>query len=137
MDEDWKEYIFSGKFIISIPPELSEVQAQGIDSDFREWKDKDILVRVDAGLFSDQLTSYEKQNHYRFFNEEIAGQAAKIVSFDKEDGTHVIAAHFTGVDSSSDDRRQKITVWVEASPSVSTEIPLQMIRSIKLVDQPR
>jgi hypothetical protein len=134
MSEEWKEYIFSGKFKISIPSNLMEVQAQGIDSDFREWKGKGIIVRVDVSLFSDTLTSYEKQNHYTSFNEEFAGQAAKIVSFDKEDDTHFVGAHFANLDSPSDDRRQKFTVVVESSQSMGIEIPLRIIRSIKFVD---
>jgi hypothetical protein len=135
MDEGWKEYFSSGKFKISIPPSLMEVQTQGIDSDFREWKSKDITVRVDVSLFSDSLTSYKNQSHYISFNEEIAGRPVKIVSFDKEDGTHVVAAHFADLDVSNDDRRQKLTVVVESGRAIGTEIPLRIIRSIRFADQ--
>jgi hypothetical protein len=131
MGKNWKEVNFKGKFKFSLPTSLSEADEQGIDSSVALWEGKGITVRVDYGLFSDPLTSYVDRPNYNLSNEDIGGHAARIVWFDQNDGSHFVAAHFHDLAERRGVNLRNLTIVVETSQEVGSEIPEKIIRSIQ------
>jgi hypothetical protein len=131
MEKNWKEVNFEGKFKFSLPTSLSEADEQGIDSSVALWEGKGITVQVDYGLFSDPLTSYADRPNYNLSNEDISGHAARIVWFDQNDGSHLVAAHIHDLVERGHANARKLTIVVETSQEVGSEIAEKIIRSIR------
>lgn len=131
MDKDWKEVDFEGKFKFSVPVSVSAAEEQGIDSSIGLWKGKGIMVRVDYGLYSDPLTSYTDRANYSVRDDEIDGQAARMILFDDIDGRHFVAGHFGELPVGSGSKPRRLTVVVEASQEVGKVIPIKIIESIR------
>jgi hypothetical protein len=130
---DWKEVGFAGTFRFSVPADVVEITAHGIDSDVAHWEGGGITVRVDSGLFSDPLTSYA--NHPGTLDDVICGRPARLVSFDRDDGSRFAAAHFlekTGEPAG----RGTITVVVETDRGVEPEVGAEILRSIEFKGGP-
>lgn len=126
---EWKEVGFAGTFRFSVPADVVEVTAHGIDSDVAHWEGGGITVRVDSGLFSDPLTSYA--NHPGM----LGGRPARLVSFDRDDGSRFAAAHFlekTGESAGGG----TITVVVETDRGVEPEVGAEILRSIEFKGGP-
>ncbi len=137
MEKNWEEVNFKGKFKVSLPTSLSEVDEQGIDSDIAQWEGEGITVRVDYGLFSDPLTSYADRLNNNLSNEYIGGYAVRIVRFDQNDGSHFAAAHFHNLQKSRSAKLKKLTVVVETTQEVGSEISTKIIKSIQFKGETR
>ena len=131
MEQSWKKANFEGEFEFSLPAALSETKEQGIDSSVTRWEGEGITIRVDYGMFSDPLTSYVKRPNYHLSNEEIGNRAARVVSFNQDDGRHLVAAHFHDLAEGKSANRGKLTVVVETEPSVGREVASRIVRSIR------
>jgi len=133
--QDWTEVKFNNLLTFRSPVALSKTPDQGIDSSFALWKGEGITVHIDYGLFCDPLTSYTNRPNYKLRMEEINGYAARIVSFEKLDGSHFAAVHFPDLRKLGGGDVKKLTMVVEASQTMGKEIPFKIIRSIKFTDR--
>lgn len=131
MEQNWKKANFEGEFEFSLPAAMSEAKEQGIDSNVARWEGEGITVRVDYGMFSDPLTSYVGRPNYHLSNEEISKRAARVVSFDQDDGRHLLAAHFHSLAKGKTADRANLTIVVETEPSVGREVASRIIRSMR------
>jgi hypothetical protein len=103
---------------INIPPELSPVNAQGVDTAVRIWSGGGITVLVDLGPMSDRLDRYEGSQV------ELSGRAARVAAFD-DAADHVIAVHL-------DDPALTISVRFERTEQES--VAHRIIESLSVED---
>lgn len=120
-----------GKFRISLPVGMAEVDEHGIDSDVYHWVGESIEVRIDHGLFSDPLTSYAGYPDYELTTEAIDGHLARIISFHQYDGSLIVAAHFHDLARRRHADLKKLTVVIQSSLNDGDEISKTIVRSIK------
>lgn len=129
-DQQWRDVRSSDKVMFSAPVELTPTSARGTDTDFSEWHGDDLIVRVDAGLFSDPLTRYQSKANVRQLDESIDGQRARVVTYDQPDGSRFTAAHFPDLQNAAGGAR-KLTIVVISSGDRTADDALQIVRSIR------
>lgn len=130
LPSDWVQIEAAGTFSFWLPPDLAEVSTRGIDSVVRRWESEDLTALMDYGRFSDPLTEYSAQKSYQETSEQIAGHAARIVSFRQDDGWAFTAVHFPNLGSNASGHTLKLTLVVKSSPQLSQDVPLQIVRSV-------
>lgn len=128
--QQWREVRVGDTLTFSAPSGLELTSARGMDTDFGEWREDDLLVRVDAGLFVDPLTRYGSQPNVRAFDESIDGQRARIVTFDQPDGSRFTAAHFPDLQNAAGGSK-KLTFVVISSGDRSADEAMRIVRSIR------
>lgn len=124
--EGWKEFRFRQLLTFRAPAAAQMSDERGIDSDYARWTAEGLSIQFDYGMFSDPLTS-APQNAVTV-HEVVGGLNARIVSYQRSDGTFVSGAHFGDLGESRGGPRKKLTVTVESRRRV---VPLEIIRSLR------
>lgn len=130
MKTDWKEIkVESAGLRLRIPEKLEEVGTTGIDSPVTKLEGPSITVTVDAGTYSDPLTSYADRPEHHLSHETIGGRPARVVSFRLDDHDALFAgAHFEASGGSDE-----ATVSVIAQPESGADVALEVVRSVEFV----
>ena len=69
------------KFIFNIPQNMQKQDTHGIDSYVEEYRNNNMRVSFDYGIYSDPLDGYSMEPEYKEIKEVISGREAKIVYF--------------------------------------------------------
>ena len=129
--QEWSRTSFEAVGDFGSPVTLHKTDAQGIDTDFGEWKGEGLTVRIDYGIYADPLMSYRDRDGYEELTEEIDGRMARIVSFRPSNGGRFAAAHFKAPNVTGGRTANRLTMTVEAAAMVGEDVPLRIIRSLK------
>ena len=128
---DWKEVRVNDAFVFWIPPDLMPVDVRGPDSLVQRWESADMIVHLDYGRYSDPLTFYSRKKSYESVTKQISGYDGTLISFEREDGWRATAVHFPDVGRDSFGQVLKLTLFVETAPTVSREVPLMLVESVR------
>lgn len=79
--QGWDIINAHGKFIFSIPQNMQKQDTHGIDSYVEEYRNKNMRVSFDYGIYSDPLDGYSMEPEYKEIKEVISGREVKIVYF--------------------------------------------------------
>lgn len=113
-----------GSVSLEIPAALAKREGTAVDSAAAAYEAPGLSVLVDQGPFADQLSSYVGRPDYRVEATEIAGAAARIVSFrTPEEKTYTVAVHVPHLN--------RATVVVRAADSVPEQVARAIIQSVK------
>lgn len=124
-----QEVRFGDQLRLRLPADISaSSDEQSIDSNATVWRGSGVTVLVDEGPFADTLTSYRDRPNHRVTDATINGHPARVVSFERKDGGHYVAAHFAGAEEGGG--AGGLTVAVETIEGVSPEIGSSILRSI-------
>jgi hypothetical protein len=129
----WKEITFANLLALRVPQDVLHLEVQGIDSEIAEWRGKKVKIRIDYGLFSDRLTSYDSREGYVEREELISGLPVRFVEFQEADESRFVAAYFFDLSSIGVSPRS-LTVVVRASDPSATETARRIVRSIEFVN---
>lgn len=112
---------------LELPSALVAGRGDGIDSAAGVFEGAGVSVVVDQGPFSDPLTTHAGRPEHRDEAIDVAGTAARLVSFrDPEDRTYSVGAHVPGP--------SPVTVVVRADASVPEHVPRDIVESLRLLD---
>ena len=128
--ENWVEVSLPTGHRLRVPPRLSGGDDQGMDTTIATWSGPGIQILVDDGPFADPLTSYARRPNHWTSEETIDGQPARIVGFDDDGGTRVVAAHFPGSVAGSG-VSDRLTILVRIEPGGDQEVARKIIRSFR------
>lgn len=70
----------AGQFTFQLPPEMQKVSLKGIDSNFSEFENSDIVLDFDYGFYSATLDQLSHNLDYKSHGELINGREAQIGS---------------------------------------------------------
>jgi hypothetical protein len=129
---DWKEVAVNG-FRLRSPVDLREADAKGIDSNATALEGRNLSVVIDAGPFSDPLTSYGDRRGASASEETIGGRTARVVSFPLDDGSQFAAAHFELDGEARAGAPRKLTISVTGREDLGGEVPLKIVRSLEFL----
>lgn len=115
-----------------LPPTLCASHGAAFESPVGVWEGEGITVLVDATIYADELAPASASPRAVTTREAIGGRPARIVAWDEDDGTRVIAARFDGAPGAGS-ARSGVTVVVRAAPHVASEIPFRIIRSVRFL----
>jgi hypothetical protein len=79
--QGWDIITAHDKFIFHIPQNMQKQDIQGIDSYVEEYRNTNMRVSFDHGIYSDPLDGYSMEPEYKEIKEVISGREAKIVCF--------------------------------------------------------
>jgi len=77
----WKPIDAGGRFSFHLPEDMQPQNVHGIDSYVGEYRNKNLRVTFDYGLYSNSLDALASQPEYKEFNRVIGGRKAKIVYY--------------------------------------------------------
>ena len=77
----WKPIDAGGRFSFHLPEDMQPQNVHGIDSYVGEYRNKNLRVTFDYGLYSNSLDTLSSQPEYKEFNRVIGGRKAKIVYY--------------------------------------------------------
>jgi uncharacterized protein YcfL len=81
LKQGWDIINADDKFIFYIPQNMQKQDSQGIDSYVEEYRNENMRVSFDYGIYSDPLDGYSMEPEYKEMKEVISGREAKIVYF--------------------------------------------------------
>ena len=132
-NNQWQNIKFKEILTLSLPPGVAISDSQGVDSSFVRWQGAGITISIDYGLFVDRLNAYENRPHYRQSVTLIDGYPARVVSFDRADGSHFTALHFQQLPASLSTSGNKLTLILELSSEMSPNLSNKIIQSIQFI----
>jgi hypothetical protein len=126
---DEKTRVRVGDVTLALPTAVRQKPGTPIDSAFSEFSGSGVTVLVDQGPFADRLDRHVGRAGYEEKVGEVAGSAARIVSFRRpEERAYVVAAHLPAP--------HHVTVVVQADESVPDHVPREIVESVRPVGAP-
>lgn len=130
LTQGWDIINADGKFIFYIPQNMQKRDTHGIDSYVEEYRNKNMRVSFDYGLYSDPLDGYSMEPEYREIKEVISGREVKIIYFKPtsfaSEYKYYAGVHFPAVKEGG----SKLTMLVEFNDEKDYEAAKTIFRSI-------
>ena len=118
------------KFRFYIPQNMQKQDTHGIDSYVEEYRNKNMRVSFDYGIYSDPLDAYSMEPEYQEIKEVISGREVKIVYFKPtsfaSEYKYYAGVHFPTVQEGG----SKLTMVVEFNDEKDWETAKTIFRSI-------
>lgn len=76
----WKKVELSD-FSFYVPPDMKERDVRGIDSEVREYRNRNMRLGIDYGMYSNDLKSYAARPEYKSESVSIDGEKAKVATY--------------------------------------------------------
>jgi hypothetical protein len=131
--DQWQTARLGDVLELSIPAGMSVSEAYAFESPTGMWEGDDMTVLVDATMYADDLRSQSASPRAKTATEHIDGRPARIVSYEDDNGTPVIAAHVMPLQAATGAAPAGVTVVVRGGPLAAPDIPLQIIRSLRFI----
>jgi hypothetical protein len=122
--EDWR-HVRVGAVSLELPTSLASRDASS-DSASAVFEGGGVLAIVDQGPFAPSLDADVGRPQFRQEDIEISGSPARLVTYDDDPASYVTAVEV--------DALLRVTVVVRAQHFVPRELPLQIVRSLRLLD---
>ena len=128
--QGWDLINADGKLKFYLPHNMQKQDIYGIDSYVEEYRNKNMRVYFDYGIYSDPLDGYSMELEYKEIKEVISGREAKIVLFKAtsfvSEYTYFAGVHFAAVKEDG----SKLTMMVEFNDEKDHETAKIIFRSI-------
>jgi hypothetical protein len=125
--EGWQQIDARGHFTFWLPAGLAPLDVKGTDSYVGIWTSDTVTVRFDYGMYSGGMDSTVKARPHSETAYRLDGVTGTIVQFTDENGfliAELLMPHITSATN--------LTFEVSASPSLGKDLPLQIVRSVRL-----
>jgi hypothetical protein len=128
--QGWDRINANDQFIFYLPQNMPKQDTHGIDSHVEEYRNKNMRVSFDYGIYSDPLDGYSMEPEYKEIKEVISGREVKIVYFKPtsfaSEYKYFAGVHFPYVEESG----IKLTMIAEFNDEKDWEIAQTIFRWI-------
>ncbi|HEX9068923.1 MAG TPA: hypothetical protein VF807_09145 [Ktedonobacterales bacterium] len=125
--EGWQRIDAQGHFTFWVPAGLAPQEVHGTDSYVGIWTSDNVTVRFDYGMYSGGMDSAVKARPHSETAYRLDGVTGAIVQFTDENGLLIAELLLPHITSATN-----LTFEVSASPSLGKDLPLQIVRSVRL-----
>lgn len=125
--EGWQRIDAQGHFTFWVPAGLAPQEVRGTDSYVGIWSSDTVMVRFDYGMYSGGMDSTVKARTHSETAYHLDGVTGTIVQFTDENGLLIAELLMPHITSATN-----LTFEVSASPSLGKDLPLQIVRSVRL-----
>lgn len=128
--QGWDMINADGKFTFYLLQNMQKQDTFGIDSYVEEYRNQNMRLSFDYGIYSDPLDSYFGESEFKEFKEVISGRDAKIVFF-KPASFDSVYKYFAGIHFPAvKEGENQLTMVVQFNNEKDLETAKSIFRSI-------